>query len=73
MGAPGGAGASVTGTPEPVHRQTRDGHGRRRADLVADVQGLLRDYGYDIDPTGVPDSKTDSSSSPSSAIFGLNE
>ena len=46
-------------TPEPVHPPDQGMATDAAGPLVADVQGLLRDYGYDIDPTGVSDSKTE--------------
>jgi N-acetylmuramoyl-L-alanine amidase len=45
--------------PEPVHPPDHGMAADAAGPLVADVQGVLRGYGYDIEPTGVSDSKTE--------------
>jgi N-acetylmuramoyl-L-alanine amidase len=45
--------------PEPVHPPDTGIAGDAAGPLVAEVQTLLSRYGYDIEPTGVIDSKTE--------------
>ena len=40
-------------TPEPVHPPDQGIAADAAGPLVADVQAMLRSYGYDIEPTGV--------------------
>jgi N-acetylmuramoyl-L-alanine amidase len=46
-------------TPEPVHPPDRGIAADAAGPLVAEVQTLLNRYGYDLEPTGVLDSKTE--------------
>jgi len=45
--------------PEPVHPPDHGMATNAAGPLVADVQSVLRSYGYDLEPTGVSDSKTE--------------
>jgi N-acetylmuramoyl-L-alanine amidase len=54
-----GAGVGHWVTPEPVHPPDRGMAADAAGPLVADVQGVLRSFGYNIEPTGVSDSKTE--------------